>query len=129
MFKSRHFSKSIEANKDDLRKTWKILKQAMGRNVKATAIDDQVKRDDDDMIFDKLKISKAFSEHFVSLGESLPKRYRNLRLLQEITYRRPRKTVQNSFFRQVQPNQIIKLLSRSNSGKASGLNLASNKSL
>ena len=63
------FSKSIEANKDDLRKTWKILKQAMGRYVKLPRLIIS-----DLMIIsfsDRLKISDPFNEHFVSLGERL----------------------------------------------------------
>ena len=39
----------------------------MGRDVKATSIY-QVKLSNDDIISDKLKISKAFNEHFVSRG-------------------------------------------------------------
>ena len=44
----------------------------MGRDVKATSID-HVQLDDSEIFSEKLKISEAFNEHFVSLGEKLAK--------------------------------------------------------
>ena len=61
---------------------------------------------DDHMISDKLKISEAFNEHFVSLGERLAEEIPDLHLRQEITCQRPRKTVQNSFLERYNPIKL-----------------------
>ena len=126
--RAEHFSKSIETNKDDLRKTWKILKQAMGRDVKATSID-HVKLGDDDIISDKLKISEAFNEHFVFLGERLAEEIPESAFTSGNYLSKTKKNSAKFVFRKIQPNQIIKLLSKLKNGKASGLNLISNKFL
>ena len=126
--RAEYFSKSIETNKDDLRKTCKILKQAMGRDVKATSID-HVKLGDDDIISDKLKISEAFNEHFVSLGERLAEEIPESAFTSGVYLSKTKKNSAKFVFRKIQPNQIIKLLSKLKNGKASGLNLISNKFL
>ena len=126
--RAEYFSKSIETNKDDLRKTWKTLKQAMGRDVKATSID-HVKLGDDDIISDKLKISEAFNEHFVSLGERLAEEIPESAFTSGDYQSKTKKNSAKFVFRKIQPNQIIKLLSKLKNGKASGLNLISNKFL
>ena len=126
--RAEYFSKSIETNKDDLRKTWKILKQAMGRDVKATSID-HVKLGDDDIISDKLKISEAFNEHFVSLGERLAEEIPESAFTSGDYLSKTKKNSAKFVFRKIQPNQIMKLLSKLKNGKASGLNLISNKFL
>ena len=126
--RAEYFSESIETNKDDLRKTWKILKQAMGRDVKATSID-KVKLGDDDIISDKLKISEAFNEHFVSLGEKLAEEIPESAVTSGDYLSKTKKNSAKFVSRKMQPNQIIKLLSKLKNGKASGLNLISNKFL
>ena len=103
--RAEYFSKSIETNKDDLRKTWEILKQAMGRDVKATSID-HVKRGDDDIISDNSKFPRHLMSTLSLLVKGLPKRYRNLHSRQEITCQRPRKTVQNSFLERYNPIKL-----------------------
>ena len=126
--RGEYFSKSIETNKNDLRKTWKILKQAIGRDVKATSID-HVKLGDDEIISDKLKISEAFNEHFVSLGERLAEEIPEFAFTSGDYLSKTKKNSAKFVFRKIQPNQIIKLLSKLKNGKASGLNLMSNEFL
>ena len=76
--------------------------------------------------------NSTFPRHFMStlslLVKGLPKRYRNLHLLQEITYERSKNSAK-LVSRKIQLNQIIKLLNKLKNAKASGLNLISNKFL
>ena len=63
--RSDYYSKQIEENSSDMKRTWKILKQAMNKECKAVTIDKIVK------ITDKTLISEAFNEHFSSVAERL----------------------------------------------------------
>ena len=56
-------------NEGNLKKTWKVLKEAIGQNNKTCSIDKIVV--DDTNQTDKAKIADAFNNHFVSIGEKI----------------------------------------------------------
>ena len=65
--RSDYYSKQIEENNGDMKRTWKILKQAMNKKSKTVTIDKIVR--DNHEITDKALISEAFNEHFSSVAE------------------------------------------------------------
>ena len=67
--RSDYYSKQIEENSGDMKRTWKILKQAMNKENKTVTIDKIAS--DNHEITDKALISEAFNEHFSSVAERL----------------------------------------------------------
>ena len=67
--RSDYYSNQIEENSSDMKRTWKILKQAMNNEIKTVNIDKIVS--DNHEITDKALISEAFNEHFSSVAERL----------------------------------------------------------
>ena len=65
--KAQYYSETLKKNEGDLKKTLKILKQAMCKDTKNTKIDHI--NVNDTIINDKQKISEALNDHFVSVGE------------------------------------------------------------
>ena len=65
--RAEYYSKNLKRNEGDLKKTWKILKQAMCKDTKTTKIDHI--NINDTIINDKQKISEALNAYFVSIGE------------------------------------------------------------
>ena len=64
-----YYSKTIEENKGDLRKTWKVLKQPINKDEKST-VANQINRGGH-VITEKQEILETFNEYFVSIGEKL----------------------------------------------------------
>ena len=64
-----YYSKKIEENKDNLKGTWKILKQAMGQESKSSTIEKAIHKGYE--IADKKEIANICHEHFVSVGKRL----------------------------------------------------------
>ena len=62
-------SKKIEENKDNLKGTWKILKQAMGQEPKSSTIGKVIHKGYE--ISDKKVIANICNEHFVFVGKRL----------------------------------------------------------
>ena len=67
--RSDYYTKQIEENSGDMKRTWKILKQTMNKESKTVTIDKIVS--DNHEITDKALISEAFNEHFSSVAERL----------------------------------------------------------
>ena len=67
--RSDYYSKQIGENSGDVKRTWKILKQAMNKESKTVTINKIVS--DNHEITDKALISDAFNEHFSSVAERL----------------------------------------------------------
>ena len=64
-----YYSKTMEQNKGNLRKTWKVLKQALNKDVKVTKIN-QINHEGN-TISEEKTISNTFNNHFVSVGDKL----------------------------------------------------------
>ena len=64
-----YYSKKIEDNKNNLKGTWKILKQAMGQESQSGTIEKVIHKGCE--ISDKTEIANICNEHFVSVGKRL----------------------------------------------------------
>ena len=67
--RSYYYSNQIEENSSDMKRMWKILKQAMNKESKTVTIDKIMS--DNHEITDKALISDAFNEQFSSVAERL----------------------------------------------------------
>ena len=64
-----YYSKKIEENKDNLKGTWKIFKQAMGQESESSTIEKVIHKGCE--ISDKKEIANICNDHFVSVGKRL----------------------------------------------------------
>ena len=108
-----------------MKRTWKILKQAMNKESKTVTIDKIVS--DNHEIADKALISEAFNEHFSSVAEKLavsidscdsnPK---------ELGIPSP---LCRFKLRHIRPNKVFNALNKLKNGKATGMHNLLNKML
>ena len=73
--RKKYYCKKIEENKDDMKGTWKMLKQAMNKGNNATTCIDSIVHENQ-TITDKKLMSRIFNDHFVHIfndhiGETL----------------------------------------------------------
>ena len=123
--RSNYYSKQIEENSGNMKRTWKILKQAMNKESKTVTIDKIVS--DNHEITDKALISEAFNEHFSSVAERLadsidpcdsnPKELG----IQSPLYRFK--------LRHIPPNKVFNALNKLKNGKATGMHNLPNRIL
>ena len=123
--RSDYYSKQIEENSRNMKRTWKILKQAMNKESKTVTIDKIVS--DNHEITDKALISEAFNEHFSSVAERLadsidpcdsnPKELG----IQSPLYRFK--------LRHIPPNKVFNALNKLKNGKATGMHNLPNRIL
>ena len=71
-----YYVKKLDETKGDMKKTWKILKNAMNQDIKANSIEKVVIRNTE--ITDNNEIVEAFNEHFASIGEKLAAQIENI---------------------------------------------------
>ena len=64
-----YYSKKLEEHKNDLKRTWKVLKHAMGQGSKTTNVDKIIQKGC--QYTDNKEIADICNEHFVSIGERL----------------------------------------------------------
>ena len=76
-----YYTNKIEQHKDDLKNTWKVLKQAIG-HTHIEKIDDGT-----EVITTNAEIAEACNMHFISIGEKLAGKYHLLKCLILATYR------------------------------------------
>ena len=69
--RKQYYSQKIEENKDDIKGTWKVLKQAMGQISKTNNIDKVIYKGCE--ITEQKKIADICNEHFFSIGNRLAK--------------------------------------------------------
>ena len=65
--RKNYYTNRIQIIEGNLKKTWKVLKEAIGQNDKTCSVDKIVI--DYTNQTDKVKIADAFNNHFVSIGE------------------------------------------------------------
>ena len=123
--RSDYYSKQIEENSNNMKRTWKILKQNMNKESKTVTIDKIVS--DNHEITDKALISEAFNEHFSSVAERLavsidscdsnPKELSIQSLLCQFK------------LRHIRPNKVFNAVINLKNGKATGMHNLPNKML
>ena len=79
------YKNKTEQHKDDLKNTWKVLKQAIGHTSKSIHIE---KIDDGmEVITTNAEIAETCNMHFISIGEKLAGKYHLLKCLILAAYR------------------------------------------
>ena len=71
-----YYAKKLDETKGDMKKTWKILKNAMNQDIKAYCIEKVVIRNTE--ITDNNEIVEAVNEHFASIEEKLATQIENI---------------------------------------------------
>ena len=79
-----HYEKKIEDNKNNLKVTWKILKQAIGQSTKSTCIDKFMYHCRE--IVDKQEIADICNLLFFSVGKRLAEGLSNANIRYHIRY-------------------------------------------
>ena len=69
----KYYSDLLDSNKDNIKKTWQIMKNIINKN-KSKKVQEKVKLNDESMISDKSVISNKFNEFFVNIGPNLAKK-------------------------------------------------------
>ena len=67
--KREYFSENLDANKSDLRKTWRLINELQSRQSKSTKVS-QVKTGNQ-VFTSPGDIAEAFKNHFTNIGQSL----------------------------------------------------------
>ena len=114
--KRQYFSKNLEEHKINPRKTWSLINELSSRQRKSTTVS-EVKVEGKPVTSSK-DMSHAFNSHFISIGEKLAAEIPSSSLQPESFINRT-----NKIFTLKPPsiNKTIKLLSKTNERKATGL--------
>ena len=64
-----YYTNKIEENKDNLKKTWQVMREAMGQGGKISSVDKVIV--DGITVTDKEQIPDIFNDHFVSVGSKI----------------------------------------------------------
>ena len=72
-----YYNELIELNKNDIKRTWTIIKDIINRNKKRSA-QTQFKLSDNTITSDKLLISETFNDFFINVGPNLAKSLKNV---------------------------------------------------
>ena len=119
-----YYSKKIEENKDNLKGTWKILKQAMGQESKSNTIEKVIHKGCE--ISDKKEIANFCNEHFVSVGKRLAV---NIPDTGESPAAHIKPTSSRFVFHKVMTFQVEKAMKKLIKSKATGIHNIPNKIL
>ena len=122
--KSDYYTKKIEESKGNLKNTWRVLKNVTNRTPKCTSID-QI-RVHECLVVDKQQISEAMNRYFSTIGIKLAK---DIPKGTTSPYGMVQKSGTVFNFRKIFPVQIHNLIVKSANGKATGLDLVSNRLL
>ena len=117
-------TKKLDETKGDMKKTWKILKNAMNQNIKANSIEKVVIRNTE--ITGNAEIVEAFNEHFASVGEKLAAQIENISINPVDALN---KADTKFKFKSIEVCQIIKIIKKLANGKAVGIYSLPNRSL
>ena len=119
-----YYAKKLDETKGDMKKTWKILKNAMNQDIKANSIEKVVIRNTE--ITDNNEIVEAFNEHFASIGEKLAAQVENISTNPVDAIN---KADTKFKFKSIEVCQIIKIIKKLANGKAVGIHSLPNRSL
>ena len=69
--RTEYYTKKLTETKGDMKKSWKVMKNAMNQDTKSNSIDRILFQDE--VITGPTNLAEAFNEHFASIGERLAK--------------------------------------------------------
>ena len=122
--RSDYYTRKIEENKNNLRNTWKILKSVINETSKCSSIEKI--RVHNTEITNKQQISNEMNKYFSTIGQNLAKDIPDNTIGSTHMVTRSNKVFK---FRKVCPSQVHDLIMKSTNGKATGLDLISNRLL
>ena len=122
--KKNYYTNKTEENKDNLKKTWQILREAMGQGGKISSVDKVIV--DGITVTDKEQIPDIFNDHLVSVGSKIADNIPATDLSPTVNIPK----TQNRFkLKQITNAQIIKIVKKLVNGKAIGIHNIPNKVL
>ena len=74
----KYYQDKLEINKSNMKKTWGIIKEVIGKN-KSNQIQSRLKSSDGKDITDKYVISENFYEFFVNIGPTLARKFEKIK--------------------------------------------------
>ena len=114
--RKNYYTNKIEENKDKLKKTWQIFREAISQSGKISSINEVIV--DGITITDKEQIPDIFSDHFVSVGSKISDNFPATDSSRTVNIPK----TQNRFkLKQVITAQIIKIVKKLVNGKATGV--------
>ena len=119
-----YYAKKLDETKGDMKKTWKILKNAMNQDIKANSIEKVVIRNME--IADNNEIVEAFNEHFAAIGEKLAAQIENTSINPVDAINKANTKFK---FKSIEVCQIITIIKKLANGKAVGTHSLPNRSL
>ena len=113
----KFYCKKIEENKDDMKGTWKILKQSVNKGNNATTCIDSIVHENQTITDTKL-MPEIFNDHFVDIGEKLANKIDETRIdpLENLPETEKRFTLKI-----VNPNKVYRAISELKNGKSTGI--------
>ena len=122
--RKNYYTNKIEENKDNFKKTWQILREAMGQGGKISSVDKVIV--DGITVIDKEQVSDIFNDHFVSVGSKITDNIPATDLSPTVNILK----TQNRFkLKQITTAQIIKIARKLVNGKATVTHNISNRVL
>ena len=114
--KRKYFATNLAANKNDPRKTWKLINDLQSRQNKSTNIP-EIKAGDQ-TFSSPGDIAEAFNRHFTNIGEDLARKIPETDI-DPLSYLNH--TNKSFSFQQIEAHKVCKLLNKIDSRKATGL--------
>ena len=122
--RKNYYTNKIEENKDNLKKTWQIMREAMGQGGKISSADKVIV--DGITVTDKEQIPDIFIDHLVSVGSKIVDTIPATDLSPTVNIPK----TQNRFkLKQITTAQIIKIVKKLVNSKATGIHNIPNKVL
>ena len=123
--RKNYYANKIEQHKDDLKTTWKILKNSMGKPHKTTEIEKiNIKGLE---VTDEEIIAEKCNEHFVSIGDRLAKGIHFNDKQYATAHLKP--ATRKFAFKPISVTQVVKLLEKLINSKTTGIHGIPNRAL
>ena len=122
--RKNYYSQKLEENKENLKGTWKVLKQAMGQGTKSLNIDKVIYEGTE--YTDDKEIADICNKHFVSIGKRLAE---GIPDTGESPTAHIKATNKKFMFRKVTTSEVEKVLTKLINSKAAGIHNIPNKIL
>ena len=122
--RTEYYTKKLNETKGDMKKSWKVMKNAMNQDTKSNSIDRILFQDG--VITGPTNLAKAFNEHFVSIGERLAKTvgYTDIYPTQFL------KQAKTKFkFKQIKVEEVFRVINKLVNAKAVGTHAIPNRLL
>ena len=122
--KSEYYTRKIEENQNNLKNTWKLLKQVVNKGGKSSSIDKLKIKETE--IVDKQKISEEMNNYFASIGINLARNIPDGTTNPTDFVKQSNSTFK---FKRIESTQVHNLIMKAVNGKATGIDLVPNNLL